>query len=352
MKAFKINFPIKYQGEAIYLGGNDKLLKIGFGRSEYYFFLNTRLVLGILLLILFTMAFLLIRSLLTETNTGVGVVSYQSSSHTRLVGYTPDAQTEDVVGYFISYFENKDLAAIETSQKALREKFIVEKQLLITKFLLEEKVSRPDQLSDAGKLKLARQISNMFISTILDNLNTENHVYQYFTADANFRKIETAIMEQIKFHVPASITLAQSALETAYGRRVINNNYFGIKDKSGETSPIATTEYYNETEFKANKHKIVSYTIIKRGGQTLYKCTVRDSFVSYATAWESFRAHSIFLIENERYAPLFTGGKNFESWADRIGSTKYGGVGYATSPIYGELLKKIIKRYQLHLLDF
>ncbi|MGB0524549.1 MAG: glucosaminidase domain-containing protein [Flammeovirgaceae bacterium] len=159
-------------------------------------------------------------------------------------------------------------------------------------------------------------------------------------------------MEQVKFHVPASIKLAQSALETAYGRRVVNNNYFGIKDKTKQSSYMETTEYYTAKEVAYNKHKILSKKKVRKNGKVLYKCKVRDSFMDYHTPWQSFRAHSVYLANNKRYAPLFTNGKDYRAWADRIGSTKYGGVGYATSPIYGNLLKKIIARYNLDLLDY
>ncbi|MCS7005503.1 MAG: glucosaminidase domain-containing protein [Cytophagales bacterium] len=345
MKNFRINLPVKYQGESIYLGGNAELLKLGWGRNEYIFIVNTRILFSLLLLILLTLIFVIVRFSFFNT-TFVRVDSDASCI------VTPVQEHEDVVGYFIDYFEEKKERELEVNKKFLKEKFVIEKQLLITKFLLEEKVSRPDQLSDASKLKLARQISELFIKTILSNWDVEPHVYRYFTDEEELRKIETAIIEQIKFHVPASVTLAQSALETGYGKRVINNNYFGIKDQSGKNVPIITTEYYNEKEFQANQDKIVSYTTLKKNNQILYKCVVRDSFASYSTAWESFRAHSLYLSQNPRYAPLFTAGKNYEAWAERIGSTKYGGVGYATSPLYGEILKRIIRRYQLHLLDF
>ena len=101
-----------------------------------------------------------------------------------------------------------------------------------------------------------------------------------------------------------------------------------------------------------NQDIILTQKPFIKKGNVLYECKVQDYFTQYGSAWESFRGHSEFLANNKRYAPLFTKGKNYEDWADRIGSERTGGVGYATSPLYGELLKKIIKRYQLHLLDY
>lgn len=232
------------------------------------------------------------------------------------------------------------------------DRFQIERQLIVTDFLIEGKVTRVDQLKSESLINLNAKIADLFKVNILDQMQAPPHVYAFFTSSVPLKKIETALMEQAKFHVPASITLAQAALETGYGKRVIGNNYFGVKDKSRKTTPITTTEYYNKEEYKRNKEIIVSSQKVKRNGKVLYKCTVKDSFAEYKSPWESFRAHSLFLNKQKRYAPLFTQGRDYASWANMIGSTKYGGVGYATSPLYGELLKKIIKRYHLDLLDY
>jgi Mannosyl-glycoprotein endo-beta-N-acetylglucosaminidase len=233
-----------------------------------------------------------------------------------------------------------------------RAQFIREKQKLIYEYTVRYNVSRVDQLSDIRLLELNRAICDLFVALVLDNLPVENHVYLFFTDTTDLDKLETALMEQAKYQVPASIKLAQSALETAYGRRVINNNYFGIKDKSSSSPETVTTEYFSEAEARAYQHKIISKKKMRLDGKVIYKCVVKDHFSRYQTPWESFRAHSLFLSTNNRYAPLFTGGKKYDAWADKIGSVKQGGVGYATSPIYGVLLKKIIRRYHLDLLDY
>ncbi len=262
-----------------------------------------------------------------------------------------DVEYTDVVDYGYKHLSKSNpVSQTETEDK--RKNFLKVKHTLISEALIENQVSRLDQLSDKKMIVLNQQLSEAFINTVLNHTKVESHVMAYFTGTKDLKKFETALMEQTKYHVPASIKLAQSALETAYGQRIVNNNYFGIKDKRGKTKAITTTEYYTAAEFKANKSKVVSSKIIQKDGKTLYKCLIKDSFADYTSPWESFRAHSIFLNESKRYSPLFTKGKNYADWADKIGSTKYGGVGYATSPIYGELLKKIIKRYNLDLLDY
>ena len=243
-----------------------------------------------------------------------------------------------------------DLASLAKSENTMEE-FMVQKQIRITKALIQNKASRLDQLSDKILLEMNRDISRMFTEMVLKNLDAPAHVLNYFADTIHLRKIETALMEQVKYNVPVSIKLAQSALETAYGSRVIHNNYFGIKDKKKEGNKTITTEYFTAEEASMNQDIILTQKPFIKKGNVLYECRVQDYFTQYGSAWESFRGHSEFLSINKRYAPLFTKGKNYEDWADRIGSERTGGVGYATSPLYGELLKKIIKRYQLHLLD-
>lgn len=260
---------------------------------------------------------------------------------------------EDVIGYFMDHLKQFEPTDSEAQQN-YREAFMVQKQLITSQYLIREKVSRANQLSSASLLAMHRQISELFTALVLKKQELPPHVLTYFTDTTDLNKLETALMEQAKYHVPASIKLAQSALETAYGRRVIQNNYFGIKnkDRSKQVQAVETIEYYNAVELKANAHKVISKRAVEKNGKKLYRCRVRDQFQPYKTPWASFRAHSIFLSNNKRYHALFTGGKDYQAWADRIGSTKYGGVGYATSPIYGELLKKIIRRYHLDLLDY
>ncbi len=262
-----------------------------------------------------------------------------------------EIEYNDVVDYGYKHLsKSSSISKTETEDK--RKKFLKIKHTFISEALIENQVSRLDQLNDQKMIILNQKLSKAFITIVLNQTKVETHVMAYFTGTKDLKKFETALMEQAKYHVPASIKLAQSALETAYGQRIVNNNYFGIKDKRGKTKAITTTEYYTKAEYKANKSKIVSSKLIQKNGKTLYKCLIKDSFADYVSPWESFRAHSIFLNKSKRYSPLFTKGKNYEDWADKIGSTKYGGVGYATSPIYGELLKKIIKRYNLDLLDY
>lgn len=253
--------------------------------------------------------------------------------------------TEDT---YIACTDSLVIADVETKEQA----FLKLKHTVTSEYLIKFNANRLESLPDSILMKLNKEIAISFIEVVLKHKAIDARALKYFTNNTDLNKIETALMEQAKYHVPASIKLAQSALETGYGSRIVENNYFGIKSKKGKLKAITTTEYYTLEEYKANKNIIVRAKQIQKDGKTLYKCTVKDYFAGYGSAWESFREHSIFLSTNKRYAPLFTKGKNYEDWADKIGSTKYGGVGYATSPIYGNVLKKIISNYSLDLLDY
>ena len=133
---------------------------------------------------------------------------------------------------------------------------------------------------------------------------------------------DISIREMKKSGVPASITMAQGLLESAYGKSrlaVSANNHFGIKCKrtwKGKT--------------------------IRHDDDSAQEC-----FRSYDSADESYRDHSRFLKDNSRYAFLFDYDPyDYESWAHGLKK-----AGYATNPKYAYLLIDLIDRYNLSSLD-
>ncbi|MDX2071326.1 MAG: glucosaminidase domain-containing protein [Haliscomenobacter sp.] len=114
-----------------------------------------------------------------------------------------------------------------------------------------------------------------------------------------FRRV--AVMEMQQFGVPASIKMAQALLESQAGTlndAVVSNNHFGI--------PLRNTPV--------------------------------------ATAWESWRAHSLYL-RNE-HPELFKYGTNFKRWAKALEK-----MGYNPMDDYAQHLVQIIEHYQLDKLD-
>lgn len=122
-----------------------------------------------------------------------------------------------------------------------------------------------------------------------------------------------AMKEMIRTGVPASITLAQGILETESGQSDLvkaSNNHFGIKCK---------------TEWTGDK---VYHDDDARG----------ECFRSYKTAEDSYADHSNFLRSRPNYAFLFQlDPTNYEGWAKGLRK-----AGYATNPVYAQMLIKII----------
>lgn len=133
---------------------------------------------------------------------------------------------------------------------------------------------------------------------------------------------ELAITEMEKYHIPASITLAQGLLESSAGRSKLSryfNNHFGIK--CGRTWEGKKT-YHNDDR-------------------------PNECFREYEHPRQSFEDHSLFLMKNGRYAFLFQlDMEDYKGWA--YGLKK---AGYATNPRYGNLLVSLIEKYELYRFD-
>ncbi len=132
----------------------------------------------------------------------------------------------------------------------------------------------------------------------------------------------TAMIEMIEHKVPASITLAQGILESGAGNSKLSkqgNNHFGIKCKKEWTG-----------------------CTILEDDDALQEC-----FRCYKTPQESYKDHSLFLVNGKRYAFLFELDiTDYKAWANGLLS-----AGYATNQKYAELLIKTIERNRLTQFD-
>jgi hypothetical protein len=133
---------------------------------------------------------------------------------------------------------------------------------------------------------------------------------------------DVAIKEMKEYHIPASITLAQGILESNAGRSplaVEANNHFGIKCHKEWTGMT----YYKDDE------------------------TRNECFRKYNSPLESFRDHSWFLTQRDRYKGLFKlDVTDYKGWATGLKS-----AGYATNPAYAQLLIKTIETFVLDRFD-
>ena len=145
--------------------------------------------------------------------------------------------------------------------------------------------------------------------TTAQNMTAQEYVQKYK---------ELAIEEMKRSGVPAAITLAQGLLETENGNSDLllkSNNHFGIKCKSNWTA------------------ETVSHDDDAPG----------ECFRKYSCAEDSYRDHSDFLKNSNRYAFLFDlDPTDYKDWA--YGLKK---AGYATNPRYPDILIKNIETYNL-----
>lgn len=133
---------------------------------------------------------------------------------------------------------------------------------------------------------------------------------------------EIAILEMYEHKIPASITLAQGILESAAGKSKLAteaNNHFGIKcHRDWDGSKV-----YHDDD-KDN-----------------------ECFRKYKHAEESYKDHSLFLVNRSRYQDLFKlKMTDYKGWAKGLKK-----AGYATNKRYPQLLINLIESYELHQYD-
>lgn len=136
--------------------------------------------------------------------------------------------------------------------------------------------------------------------------------------------IEAAQRAQRRYGVFASITLAQWALESDYGRHVPpgSNNPFGIKARTGQPGVETATH-----EFRAG---------------TYYRVT--QTFAKFPTVADAFDAHAELLATSHYYDHA----RRAKCPADY--ATALTGV-YATDPHYGAKLISIMSVHKLTQFD-
>ena len=165
------------------------------------------------------------------------------------------------------------------------------------------------------KLKL---LLILIISCLTLQAQTRNKQYEDYIK--KYR--ELAVEEMKKYHIPASITLAQGLLESGAGQSTLarkSNNHFGIKCGGDWTG------------------KTVSHDDDARG----------ECFRAYKHPKDSYEDHSKFLAGRPRYASLFKLKiTDYKGWARGLKK-----AGYATNPRYADQLIGIIELYELYKYD-
>jgi peptidoglycan hydrolase FlgJ len=129
---------------------------------------------------------------------------------------------------------------------------------------------------------------------------------------------------QRQYGIPAGIVIAQSALETNWGRRVVGNAYFGVKGYAPDGSSATFTT-----------HEIVNGTSVQIQG--------------------TFRSYTGFDDAADDYARTVSGDPKYRVCYTQPSASKCAVAlqhnGYATDKYYAAKLNAIIRAHKLDQLD-
>ena len=150
-----------------------------------------------------------------------------------------------------------------------------------------------------------------------NNITVEQKIKRYIKLYAPIARKQMKV-----YKIPASVTMAQGILESGYGESTLakkGNNHFGIKcHKDWKGKKI----FHDDDE-------------------------ENECFRSYSNPVKSYKDHSLFLANRDRYRFLFDlNSKDYKSWAKGLKK-----AGYATDPDYSEKLISLIERFNLSQLD-
>lgn len=157
------------------------------------------------------------------------------------------------------------------------------------------------------------------IFNLLDLLPSGKNLKEAFEETSQSQKVafvkrfgKVAKDEQIKFGIPASVILAEAMIQSSVGTRDLSlnqNNFFALP---------------------CGKHW---------KGKEITEGS--ECFRVYASAWDSFRDHSNFLIQSIGNPNT----KDYKIWIAAIVEN------FGTKEDYAELLVQVIEQYELYLLD-
>ena len=141
------------------------------------------------------------------------------------------------------------------------------------------------------------------------------------TSDFINRYAPYAMEQQIKYGIPASVILAQMAIESSWGTSDLarsDNNFFGIKKGSSWTGRVS---YYDDDQ-------------------------AHEAFRSYDNVGQSLSDHSATLLQPRYLRRCPTDSTDHLGWIKGI---KAGG--YATASNYVDSVESLIRKYELDKFD-
>lgn len=137
--------------------------------------------------------------------------------------------------------------------------------------------------------------------------------------------LDAAEAAERKWHVPASVSLAQWAVESAFGRHMPKGslNPFGIKAMAGHPSVPARTRE------------------VIHGRSVMMTCRFRK----FSSIAEAFDAHAELLATHEAYRGAMAHAHDPDAFAEALTGV------YATDPHYGPVLIAMMHVHDLYQYD-
>lgn len=205
-------------------------------------------------------------------------------------------------------------------------------------YMVEEEGISEYEIAQAA----SKEVANIFIVTVLDKLKKEKkiapHTYDFLTSNqknfkknGNFSLLETALCGMMLYDIPASLAIAQAAIESSWGQSKIAtkyNNYYGIKwltDKTPKKVRFRTPENYGKG-----------------------KVYIHDYFAVYDNPWHSYVQYRKYLLSSKYYKDRKS--NDLEGWINALFHSDHG-IKYATGKNTDKKLLSIIRKYKLYHLD-
>lgn len=152
-----------------------------------------------------------------------------------------------------------------------------------------------------------------------------------------------ALKTQDKTGIDAYVVLAQSALETGWGKSCPGNMMFGVKDWdgiNGNEQLVPTFEYsqrFGLTPQQIGLHEITHVEPVMIKGKQFYKYSGTSWFRKYDSPEDSFTDHCHVFYSNPRFAPALAVKSDPEQFVKLMAPI------YAQSPTYADQVISIMK---------
>ena len=185
---------------------------------------------------------------------------------------------------------------------------------------LVKTINEDRQTTDKNNIEVPKYLSKNTTTESDNRITSNNNLPPEFNNPADFITAMTQPAKQVeaKLNIPFEVVIAQAALETGWGQKIIktkqgesSNNLFNIKADSRWQGDKTTTE---TLEFEQG-------TMIKK----------REPFRVYSSIAESVNDYVNFLSSSERYKPALEQTSNVEQFLHTLQD-----AGYATDPNYAK----------------